>query len=562
MRGKKIMFISKRRFTQIFLVIPILILGLLVAPTGYAEKLNENLAKAIYGPVKGSDTLGRIVSRNYAGSDLSAQQIMAGILRANPDAFIGGNIHYLLKGSTLLLPKEHLIATITDKDAKATIKEHYSYFQDGRTGNFQVIPFEDTNAVVDEATVKSSGNDPLITIASDEFRKSKVDELEKQISKRQAPAVTQENNKTLKIEEEKPAPAAPKKLISSQSSAIKDIELESLKIKVSQLEKILSSRGLSAAPSTNAIPDEVKNTLQTQKEKIAQLESEKQSKVGELDQLQGKITELEDSLKKMSESLSQQQNTVAASTGDTDAKDKIISSLKKENAELLGKLNTLQLELDAKNKEVETLSAEIETSRVKITELETKILDTDTENAKLDQQIAEMEAKLTQIRQAPASNQGLANVGGNTESGGMSPWTWLIPALFLLSILAYLFKRSMSRSAEPALVAETPVQRQPQTEQRHDLKSATVTELRRDPEQKTTSNEPVTPAVTPTPVPDVIASASEEESLEASIKLDIAKAYIDMEMSDAAIEILQEAFDEGSQKQRVEAKHLLDKLAA
>ena len=62
-------------------------------------------------------------------------------------------------------------------------------------------------------------------------------------------------------------------------------------------------------------------------------------------------------------------------------------------------------------------------------------------------------------------------------------------------------------------------------------------------------------------VPDIISSANEEESVEADIKLDIGKAYLDMDMSEAAIEILQEAYEEGSEKQRLETQSLLEKLA-
>lgn len=544
MRGKKIMCISKRRLTQIFFILPILMFGMLMASSSYAEKLNENLAKAIYGPVKASDTLAKIVSRNYPGSNLSDQQIMAGILRANPDAFIGGNIHFLLRGSTLLLPKENLVATISDKDAKTTIKKHYRYFLDGKTGNFQTLPFEDTNIIADEAQVDSTGNDPLITISSDEFRKSKIDELEKQMISRQAPAAVQDNSK---------------KETSIQNSAIKDIELESLKIKVSQLEKILSSRGLSITSSANEVAGEVEDTLQLQKEKIAQLESERKGKVSELRQLQEKITELEASLAKMTESLSDQQTTGVVNTGDTDAKDEVIRGLKKDNEQLLSKLNRLQLALDKKTRDVEELTLEIDTSKLKITELETKLLDTGKENEKLDQQISDIEAKLTNIRQAPTSNQGLTNVGGSGASSGMSPWIWLIPALFLLSILAYLFKRSISQS-ESIPVANAPAsQSQSQPLQRRQPAKKVVTELKRAKTPKGVIRES-TPVVR-SPVPDVIASASEEESMEASIKLDIAKAYIDMKMSDAAIEILQEAYEEGSQKQRIEAKNLLDRLA-
>lgn len=156
-----------------------------------------------------------------------------------------------------------------------------------------------------------------------------------------------------------------------------------------------------------------------------------------------------------------------------------------------------------------------------------------------------MEAKLAKIRQTPAS------VVGTTTEGGLniSPWAWLLPALFLLSVLGYLFKRSFSQS-EGVLVTE-PVRRQVQKE---NVNIGSQTSL-----EKANYNKPSIPVE---PVPDIIASASEEESMEASIKLDIAKAYMDMDMSDAAIEILEEIPDEGSQKQCVEAKHLLDKLAA
>ena len=131
----------------------------------------------------------------------------------------------------------------------------------------------------------------------------------------------------------------------------------------------------------------------------------------------------------------------------------------------------------------------------------------------------------------------------------MSPCVWLLPALFLLSILAYLFKRSFSQPKKGRVTDDIDYNLQQNTE-------ALVATDERLYEQKKSNR-----AKAIASVPDIISSASEEESIEAAIKLDIGKAYLDMDMSDAAIEILQEAHEEGSEKQRLEAQSLLEKLA-
>jgi FimV-like protein len=536
-RGNKTMFITSKRIIQIFFLIPVLLLGLLVAPISYAE----NATKATYGPVKGSDTLGKIVSRNYAGSNLTQQQIMTGILRANPEAFIGGNIHFLLRGATLRLPTESLIATIDQQEAKKIIKEHYQYFRRGKTGNFKIEPLENSTTDNDTADFERDAT----AILAEDFKNNAPQQQDSQLPEIITPEIA-------KTEPVVGSNAQVKKAAPTRAgNTIKDIELESLKIKITQLEKILSRRGLSDSSSTSdEISKELKNTLKTQKEKIDLLEQERSSKNKELDQLQIKITELESSLKKMSQSLSDNK----ISSGTADAKDEIIAKLKQENKALEIKLSSLQTELDRKTEEVVSLTAEINLSKQKINELETKLLNSDQESAKLDRQIAEMEAKLAKIRQEPARNLGENEVNSTTSSLGMSPWVWLLPALFLLSILAYLFKRSFSQPKK-ALAIDEDID----TTDYHlqDTETTVVDEIDDEIYQQKDANRAEAIAA----VPDIISSASEEESVEASIKLDIGKAYLDMDMSDAAIEILQEAYEEGSEKQRLEVQALLEKLA-
>ena len=549
-RGNEIMCIFKRRITQLFFLIPILMLALLVVPVSYAEKLNANFAKASYGPVTGSDTLGKIVSRNYSGSTLSSQQIMTGILRANPEAFIGGNIHFLLRGSTLLLPKEKLIKTIDQNEAEKIIKKHLRYFQRGKTGNFKIAPLVYSNAdsdlARDAASILSGQADRIeINTSAEESKLSPATtkSVESDLIVKKEPSETEQKT-TANISQSQTAIAG------ESNSSVKDIELESLKIKISRLEKILSSRGLPSDVSEDA-SKKIKNTLEAQKEKIDLLEQDKKNKNNELEQLKEKITELESSLKKMSQSLSEKES-LALSSGDD--KDKLINQLKVENTDLEKKIDSLQVELTNKIEEVAALATEIKQSKKTIGELENKLLNSDSESFKLDQKIAEMEEKLAKIRQEPARNMSINGASDSALGFGKSPWVWLLPALFLLSILAYLFKRSFSQPKK-ALVTDSKATEQ--YKQKHKEQQDTEKVVIKDQELSKKKTSDATPSI----VPDIISSASEEESMEASIKLDIAKAYIDMEMPDAAIEILQEAYEEGSNKQRLEAKNLLEKLS-
>src|SRR5690606_16003721 len=46
-----------------------------------------------YGPVEAGQTLGAIAASLSGGSGHSLQQVMLALLRANPEAFIGGNVN-------------------------------------------------------------------------------------------------------------------------------------------------------------------------------------------------------------------------------------------------------------------------------------------------------------------------------------------------------------------------------------------------------------------------------------------------------------------------------------
>lgn len=59
----------------------------------------------VYGPVQANDTLWEIASRVRPGG-VSVQQSMLALQRANPDAFINGNINLLKRGQVLRIPED------------------------------------------------------------------------------------------------------------------------------------------------------------------------------------------------------------------------------------------------------------------------------------------------------------------------------------------------------------------------------------------------------------------------------------------------------------------------
>lgn len=102
--------------------------------------LGSAFADGTYGPVKKRDYLGTIIKKAYPQSNLKPQQIMVAILRANPSAFKGHNIHFIKTGAILNLPSDEIIKAIDNREATIIIEKHYGFFKRGKTGNLTLKP--------------------------------------------------------------------------------------------------------------------------------------------------------------------------------------------------------------------------------------------------------------------------------------------------------------------------------------------------------------------------------------------------------------------------------------
>src|SRR5690606_8276918 len=79
-------------------------------------------AVSTYGPVTASDTLWKIANRVRPDSSVSVNQVMIALLRANPEAFIGGDINRLRRGSVLRVPELAQIAAVDPAEANREVR--------------------------------------------------------------------------------------------------------------------------------------------------------------------------------------------------------------------------------------------------------------------------------------------------------------------------------------------------------------------------------------------------------------------------------------------------------
>ncbi len=83
--------------------------------------------------VAGGDTLSGIASRIRGVRGLSMNQTMVALLRANPDAFIDGNIHRVKAGVVLQVPGVDEVFSIGAAEANAVVREQTRQWRQGRT---------------------------------------------------------------------------------------------------------------------------------------------------------------------------------------------------------------------------------------------------------------------------------------------------------------------------------------------------------------------------------------------------------------------------------------------
>lgn len=82
-----------------------------------------------YGPIRRNETLWSIAERLRPGNDVSVEQMMLALQRANPHAFEGNNINRLRAGVTLAVPDRDAVLAMSTREARAETRRQYAEWQ-------------------------------------------------------------------------------------------------------------------------------------------------------------------------------------------------------------------------------------------------------------------------------------------------------------------------------------------------------------------------------------------------------------------------------------------------
>jgi len=88
-----------------------------------------------YGPTKRNDTLWRVAQQVRPDEGVSIEQTMLGLLRANPEAFVGNNINNLKEGYVLRVPSREELTSVGKTDARRESRAQYAAWSAARGDN-------------------------------------------------------------------------------------------------------------------------------------------------------------------------------------------------------------------------------------------------------------------------------------------------------------------------------------------------------------------------------------------------------------------------------------------
>ena len=95
-----------------------------------------------YGPTRRNDTLWNIAQQVRPDADVSIEQTMLGLQRANPEAFINNNINNLKAGYVLRVPSREQLTSISRGEATREARGQYESWRGARSSSVATAPAE------------------------------------------------------------------------------------------------------------------------------------------------------------------------------------------------------------------------------------------------------------------------------------------------------------------------------------------------------------------------------------------------------------------------------------
>ena len=131
-----------------------------VRHTGRMSHTVARPAPGEYGPTRRNDTLWQIAQRVRPDTGVSVEQTMLGLLRANPEAFVGNNINNLKAGYVLRVPTREELSAVSRAEARRITRAQYAEWRAARSGGAAA-----DNAV--SKPVSAPAGTPAVTAAAE-----------------------------------------------------------------------------------------------------------------------------------------------------------------------------------------------------------------------------------------------------------------------------------------------------------------------------------------------------------------------------------------------------------
>lgn len=112
------------------------------APRAITPRPVAEAAAGEYGPVQRNETLWNIAKQVRPDGSVTMEQVMLGLLDANPQAFTHGNINNLKAGYVLRVPSREELTRISPQQALAEVRRQHRLWREGRTAQTRVATAE------------------------------------------------------------------------------------------------------------------------------------------------------------------------------------------------------------------------------------------------------------------------------------------------------------------------------------------------------------------------------------------------------------------------------------
>lgn len=512
--------------------------------------------------VKSSDTVKRIIAKKYPNSSLSREQLMIEIFSRNRKAFIKNNINRLKRGYRLVLPSEENIQAVSHREAKAILKRGTKHYRKSESSNAGSKGAEFSGGEFNNSEVSNNDTSPRISSAASEL----LSEFELSGNDLEILGAVQleKDVESFVVESEVSSEAVDAEPLvvnrTSRQATKRAINNERKRRNSRRAEKSMNKKELATSRRKLTVAKKqlrkIAEERQSLKDQLEQLQQEKRISDSRLHDLDVKFQE---SVKLSSQLKSDLEAKTESQSQNKDAASEATTFLKPE--EINAQKASIQEDIIAEGKKKGILERQVEEKTQKLKESNTvfqqklqearsELAENTRENIALERQLNALKNQknkpVTSNSPAPAlpdqgannlpereaANSVAGDIGAATQSNkslntnsGSNKFLWLLPVLALFGALWFVLRRFLGANQGVAI-----------------------------------TNEGDTFATTAFGSDDGFDESYEEVSLETSIKLDVARAYIEADDSQSAREMLEEVIAEGNDEQQLEAREIMAKI--